>query len=243
MTSLERFVKRLVQVLEAGDPTGIHRPVSVADLRTEIMPYRTNRVALGLTNNDDYELLVIRLVAEEGDYVRTNPTGAAELARTEAGHSNPNLDLVEDLADVTLQIGAEGLARIAAVPDQPDSVAPAEAAPSLPDEAPSPAPAESELLPKREIIPRPEPEPEFEPLAETIDVEAPIAAEPPPHQLDGTTCRSCHLTLPEHRSVAFCPFCGTRQGTPRCSKCGSEIEAGWRHCITCGYLVPPGAFA
>ena len=77
MNDLERFVKRLVERLEARDPTGLYRPVNIGDLRTSIMPYRLNRSALELSSHEDYELLVLRLVAEEGGLSKTNPPEAA----------------------------------------------------------------------------------------------------------------------------------------------------------------------
>ena len=118
MTDLVRFVKRLVEVLEAKDPTGVHRPLTVAELRGSVFPYRTQRSPLGLTSAEDYDLLVLRLVAEEGEFVRTNPSEAAVRAREEAASINPNLDLVEDLGDATIQIGAAALVRILAAVDE-----------------------------------------------------------------------------------------------------------------------------
>ncbi|MDX2058813.1 MAG: zinc ribbon domain-containing protein [Gemmatimonadales bacterium] len=115
MTPLERFVKRLVEVLESRDPGGVHRPLSVADLRGSILPYRQHRAAIGLTNSEDYEILVLRLVAEEGGFVRTYPPESAERARAEVAHPNPDVDLVESMDDTTVQIGAAGLARILAI--------------------------------------------------------------------------------------------------------------------------------
>lgn len=113
MTDLERLVKKLVEVLLTRDPTGVHRPVTIADLRHQILPYRTHRAALGIMSVEDYELLILRLVAEEGEYVRTNPPSASERAKKELATPNPNIDLVDEFGAVTIQIGAPSLARIA----------------------------------------------------------------------------------------------------------------------------------
>jgi hypothetical protein len=34
--------------------------------------------------------------------------------------------------------------------------------------------------------------------------------------------------------VNFCPHCGVDQARARCPACQANVEAGWRHCITCG---------
>jgi predicted RNA-binding Zn-ribbon protein involved in translation (DUF1610 family) len=51
---------------------------------------------------------------------------------------------------------------------------------------------------------------------------------------DKATCGYCGTDLPEGRAVKFCPKCGQNLAVSRCPACGSEIEEGWRFCITCG---------
>src|SRR5215213_1415309 len=109
---LERFVRRLVASLEARDRNGVHRPLPVAELRNRILPYRFHRAGLGLSSNEDYELLVLRLVAEEGGWVRTLPVEAADRARREIAEANPNLDLTDELGEATVQIGAATIGRL-----------------------------------------------------------------------------------------------------------------------------------
>lgn len=52
--------------------------------------------------------------------------------------------------------------------------------------------------------------------------------------VQGGTCKSCGRTLPLHRQVIFCPFCGQEAGGRHCTDCGEELEPGWRYCVTCG---------
>lgn len=279
MTDLERFLLRLVDVLEARDPGAVHQPLTVADLRETVLPYRANRSALELSAIEDYEALVLRLIAEEDGMVLTYPADSAELARAELAGPNPDLDLTETLSDTTILIGAEGLARVLALrtrrppadpgPDDapPDAGEPvAEAAEptsesdadtesgeppagregsSEPPETDRPPVAlfAGQVLPARSIPL----EEEFEPLADSVSVDdlvsgtagfapASSAGPPPP------SCPTCRAELPAHRPVSFCPFCGDQVGRYRCSRCGSEVEPGWRHCITCGHAVSPGTF-
>ena len=55
MTDLERFARRLVEMLELRDPDGVHRPLAVAELRETVVPYRAHRAALGVTSAEDYD--------------------------------------------------------------------------------------------------------------------------------------------------------------------------------------------
>lgn len=259
MTDLARFVKRLVEVLEARDPAGVHRPLSVADLRGTVFPYRTQRSSLGLTSAEDYDLLVLRLVSEEDDFVRTYPPESAARARDEAAAINPNLDVVEDLGDATIQIGATALGRIQAMVEELSaqaleflevSEAPRPAPEPVLTEWAAPPSAAAPMMAAPVTVPDPE-LPVFEPIAETIDIaiEPPAPPVPPveptpmampiaPLVPAPPTCRACHATLPERRAVMFCPFCGERQGPATCARCGTELEPDWRHCVECGQAVP-----
>ncbi len=250
MTDLERLVRRLVEVLERQDPDSIHRPIGIGELRGHLLPYRTHRGALGVSSSEDYELLVLRLLAEEGDFVRTNPPAAAARARDEVASPNPNLDLVEELGDATVQIGAPGLARINELVDDPPlprhrvsadlpfiEVEPPrpEAVLGPPPPPPPPSPAPVAVEPAIVEIPQ------FEAL-EPVTVPAPEAAPDLPTG-PSDKCPACSGVLPTGRSVIFCPFCGHQIGVGRCAVCGAELEPGWRHCITCGHRAGPTAVA
>jgi hypothetical protein len=232
VTDLERFAHRLASLLGAEGSDGIGRPVSVAELRGSLMPYRTNRTMLGVASSEDYELLVLRLIAEEAGLVRTSPAAAAEQAREEVASPNPNLDLLERLGQVTIQLdlgaretGAEGDARpseTAAAVDEPVSI-------PLPA-ATTPLPAATTPLPASAAINAPPPEvPLFESLERAPE---PVSASP-------GACPSCSAELPAARVVIYCPSCGLRIGESRCPSCGTALEAGWRHCITCGRSTGP----
>jgi Double zinc ribbon len=283
VTDLELLVRWLVDRIQEKDPDATHRPVTLEDVRRALLPYRAYRNSLRLSSVEDYDLLLLRLCAEEGDYVRTNPPEAAERCRQEVAGPNPDLTLVSELDEVTVQIGAGALQRIlslevddlpsaAAEPVQPpsdlpllplDAPEPPTAGPMLeeaglgPPVAPEPlAPATSGPGPRR---PRPEPMPGRDPtlprepappsepklrLSRPEPMPKPVlrlsrpepdppeppksAAEPAP------TCPRCRESLPRTRRVVFCPFCGERVDPLRCSRCGTELEPGWKHCITCG---------
>jgi hypothetical protein len=216
---LERFVRRMVAVLEASDPELLRRPIAVVELRERLVPYRAHRAALGLSSAEDYELLVLRLVAEEGDFARTTPSSAAGRAREEVASPNPDLDLVEQLGDATIEF----LLDVRAIAEEP------EAAPVAPLPPPPPPPSPPSLPPLPPLPPPPPPPPLFEAL-EPVPEAAPMPAAT-------AACPSCSAPLPSGRVVVFCPFCGVQVGAKRCPGCGTEIERDWRHCITCGKAI------
>jgi hypothetical protein len=243
MTDLERLVARLIEVLRNRDATSLHRPLTVADLRNTVLPYRLHRSAIRLSSAEDYELLVLRLVAEEDGWVRTFPPEAAAKARTEVASPNPDLELVEALGGATVQIGAATVARFDEAPVEPPRASTwAAAPPPIPAVEVPPIP---EVSPPPEVVappavapaPPPPPVPVVEiPMFESVTVES--AA--PPLEPDSPTCEACHEALPSHRPVVFCPFCGRQVGVLRCSRCSEEIEPGWRHCINCGLAAGSG---
>jgi hypothetical protein len=243
MSDLDRFVHVLVEALRARDPAGVHRPLAVGDLRGSVLPYRLHRTALGLSAAEDYDLLVLRLCAEEGGFVRTFPPEVAERCREEVTGPNPDLRLVEELGAATIQIGAASLARVLAREPHPDPAPPARRGrfadwtaetrqlSAEPGVAP-PAARTAEVTP-----PRPAPPPAAPPPP-SVSPAGPAAAAPSPAIPPAAAgCRFCGSRLPSGRLVVFCPHCGERIEPMRCRGCGTELESGWRHCITCGAPV------
>ena len=184
----------------------MHRPVSVGALRETILPYRHHRRALGLASVEDYESVLLRLVAEEGGYVKTVPAAAADRCRGVLADSNPDLGVLDEVADSTIQVTSIMAGRI--VPDEGIGAAPG---------AP---PAEPVIAPPR--------------VARREDTGDPIAAprEDRPAITDG--CAHCAKPIPSGRPVVFCPWCGERLIPFTCSRCGTHLDSDWKHCITCG---------
>ncbi|HJU74603.1 MAG TPA: zinc ribbon domain-containing protein [Gemmatimonadaceae bacterium] len=51
------------------------------------------------------------------------------------------------------------------------------------------------------------------------------------------TCRYCSGMLPVGKNIVFCPHCGHDLTVQHCPACNTELEIGWRFCITCGRQV------
>jgi len=194
MDELTRFARLLVERL-ATRPEGVQRPVSVAEIRKSVLTYRGQRRALGLDNVEDYETVLLRLVAEERGYVKTQPAAAAARCREELGQPNPDLGLLDDIAAVTVQVTS-----LAAGSSVENGAEPSAAPPRVPAPEPPARPAER----SEEAV---------------------------------TDCRFCQTRIPTGRTVTFCPWCGERLIPLTCSRCGTEVESQWRHCITCGLPV------
>ena len=200
MDELTRFARILMERL-ATRPEGVSRPVSVAEVRKSVLPYRAQRKALGLDSVEDYETVLLRLVAEERGYVKTSPAATAARCREELGQGNPDLSVLDSIADSTIQVTSLAAGKVVdGGPPEPAAAPPAEAAKP---EAPAPT------------------------------LEPPRAAASASH----ATCKFCGGKLPLRRTVTFCPHCGERLIPLTCERCGTELESGWKHCITCGAPV------
>ena len=220
MDELTRFAQRLVEQLGASRE-GVHRPVEVAELRDTVLPYRTHRRALGIESVEDYETVLLRLVSGERGYVKTVPAEAAERCRQELAESNPDLAVLDEVSGATVQITSMA-AQISG--DGADARTGGQA-----DEADKPkAPLKAERPVKKQVH------------------SAPSSAPPVPSELSASsvdsassavTCPHCQHSIPSGRQVVFCPWCGKRLIPFTCARCNTELDSGWKHCITCGAPV------
>lgn len=239
MDELTRFARRLVEQLTASKE-GVNRAVPIGQIREKILPYRTHRRALMLESVEDYETVLLRLVAGERGFVRTQPPAAAKRCQDELAGANPDLGLLDELADSTIQITSLAAAQIVgddgevtlSEPKEPAAARPqgdkvqyrrtAELAVSL-SEAKGPV---SPAAPAPSAASRPQGD----------NAPAPSAA-PRPQGDTQAECRHCHHVMPAGRTVVFCPWCGGRLIPFTCARCQTELDSEWRHCITCGAPV------
>lgn len=112
MTDLERFFERLVRNVAAIDQQRVREPIAVASIKTSILPYRTNRRALGLEGTEDYEELLVRLVSGEGGLVTTVPQDVADWCKRQMSSLSPDLSGIPGQAAATITVNPEALARI-----------------------------------------------------------------------------------------------------------------------------------
>ena len=183
MTEVEKFFRRLVSTLAASSPARLQGPLLLDDITGSILPYRTHRRALELDTVEDYEGVLLRLCAGEGDLVWTEPEDARKRFVAESRSNNPDLTALYAFENVYLSFQPEPLLWALAPDPRADYAPPA---PPLEASLPEPEPPEPEVVEESvlvlgtaqlEMSPRPE---ESDPALADEMVEA---AEPPTAQL------------------------------------------------------------
>jgi len=112
VTDLDRFFERLVRNLAAIDIELVRKPIKVLDIKTSIMPYRTNRRALGLESAEEYEELLVRLVSQEGGLVTTTPPDVADWCARQMSSLTPDLSGIPGQAAATITVSPEAIGRV-----------------------------------------------------------------------------------------------------------------------------------
>lgn len=208
----ERIFRELVRALKERDAALLGGPIQISAIYQDIVPYRTHRDVLGFDTIEDYETALLALLAGAYNYVTVHPPEAQEALAAEAAAVNPDLSAYRAYAAAAVRINPQAVRNV----EQPDEAyAPPEAKAERPvwefDEPPA--------------APTPEPKPEPEPVRASVPGVSAV-------------CRNCGHSLPLHRQVVYCPFCGKLAGTPVCARCGAELEIGWRFCVECGAPAP-----
>lgn len=221
MTDLERLAAAALAQWRGEGRTG-GGPMSVGLLFDQILPYRHARRLLGIDASEDYEALLLRLIAEEEGIATVVPADAAEMARTTIASKLPDLDVLQLLRAAELTLTPDAVRRLEGVLPMP----------------PRAAMIESEREPgyEAEVIPLPTAQADATRVAPST-----APAGPPPEFLTAVqfmppsgSCWSCSEALPAGRAVNFCPFCGADQRPPTCTSCGAGVERQWKHCPDCG---------
>jgi predicted RNA-binding Zn-ribbon protein involved in translation (DUF1610 family) len=230
MDDLDRVFHRLVSNIRHRHPEYLTLPFTVQELYETLIPYRHHRRELGIETNQDYEIAMSRLLSGERDYLLTDQSMRDKLkAEIESGHGDPGA--FREFANAKVSLAPEALRRIRALTasgTETGAGAPASegsANPAVPAPQPvnatfpvsSPAAAAPSVASSTES-------PRSQPVALSSLLNAPVP--------EG--CRFCGGTLPEGRSVVYCPHCGNNLSVSRCPACGSELEKGWKFCVTCG---------
>jgi hypothetical protein len=251
VTEVERFFRRLVSTLAATAPARLQGPLPLDDITGSILPYRAHRRALELDTVEDYEAVLLRLCAGEGDLVWTEPEEARKRFVEESRSANPDLTALYAFEYVHLTFRPEPLlwalapdprADFRPPPEPMDHVPVADFEPEI-DESEPPEPvlvlgtAQFEGLPDTDEVGAAPDE------AATLEEAAALEEAGPEDGLESAaesvapTCPYCGGSLPTGRTVNFCPHCGQSQTQILCPECRSEVEPGWRHCVNCGAAV------
>jgi len=205
--------------------------VGVAELHKRLIPYPLCRETLGLATKAEYDLALLRLLADEAR-VRVTERGLRETVRRELEAPEPSLGILQRFAASEVQL----LLATAAAPP------PEAPAPSAPPVRPEPVPRPKEPTRRPPPAAHETERRDTDRIPGLDDLER--LPEPPgerpstPSGEAAASCRACRASLPARDGLRFCPRCGADQTRWTCPGCGAEVEKGWRYCAMCGTLQP-----
>ncbi len=266
MTDLERLFRLMVQQLAATDPARLHRPLTVAELTGDVVPYRSSRRVLAIETAEDHDALLLRLLSGEGNFVHLMHDDVRRRFELEARSANAELDVLREFSKAQFLITAEALARTLG---DGIIVAPIPQPPAPPPRPPAPLPPAAAFVSSTAITPPARPSIPKPVIGAVVDIpldavrlsmpelddlvarhtKPPTPPSRPSRPVErntrpverivpaATSCSYCGGGLPAGRAVHFCPHCGQSQTVTLCPGCGSEVEIGWRHCVNCGSAV------
>lgn len=226
MTEIERFAALLLAEMRA-EGARPEAALGVGALLDRTFPYKMARRTLQLESAEDYEAMVLRLIAEEAGIVVTEPADAAEMARTTLASRIPDLDVLRLLRSASVTFTDDAITRLDGVrilPSKPPESATADVAFEATPESIEPSLERERVFPIRRHT-------------EVADATR-VATPPPP--IGAATCWSCGAPPPPGRRMNFCVACGADQRAPTCGGCGAAVERSWKHCPDCGQVLGGG---
>lgn len=238
MDDCERLYRRLVHNVRAATPDLLTRPFEVAQLYQQLVSYRENRSALGFASNDEYELALLQLLSGARGFLEGEPEMQHAL-RAELESPNPDLTAYRAFATSAVRFGVAPLrdAMLRPTPEGSRAVS----APSPQDQfAIAARPTESVETTPESVVAQPPaparpPHPAAPPQPPAASVPPMPVSRPAPSPAKTTRgCQYCGGGLPDGRDVVFCPTCGHNLTVKHCAACSTELEVGWKFCITCG---------
>ena len=234
MDELDRMFRRLVHNIRAGHPDMLSRPFEVSAIHQHIIPYRLNRVELGIDSAEEYEVTLMRLLSGARGLLQGDPDMQAAL-QAELESPNPDLSIFRAWGTAAVSVSATAVRALDAESppavrgSQPMATRQAEMAGRATVEvtASGASPAAVASPPSSPVVTTRPPRP------------APMPAKPAPVRQSAPAhgCRYCGGELPDGREAHFCPHCGQNLSVKQCPACSTELEVEWQFCITCGRQV------
>jgi hypothetical protein len=242
MDDVERMYRHLVRTIRSTSPQLLTQPFQVADLYATILPYRLHRRDLGLETNQDYEMAMLELLSGGRGYLVVDDRMREVLGGT-LKSPNPDPQLIREFASSRVSLAPDAVRTIdpEALPEPVSTsapTAPAGVPAAEPETAPFRVAASAAPTAARATASAPAPAPGA-PRPSGTSASAPAAVSRRPSKpitisSTGETCPHCKGELPAGRQINFCPHCGQDLTVQHCPACGSELEHGWKFCVTCG---------
>ncbi len=250
MDDLDRVFHRLVSNIRHRHPEYLTLPFTVQELYETLIPYRHHRRELGIETNQDYEIAVTRLLSGERDYLQADPEMRDKLqAELASPHADPGG--FREFAGAKVSLAPEALRRIRAltVPAGATGTPAASTTAQGAGQSTGDTSAIGSVLPAgatgsgAAVSATPAPG-GFSATFPLSSATAGESARPTPAAIPSMLnaavpegCPFCSGTLPEGRTVIYCPHCGNNLSVSRCPACGGELEKGWKFCVSCGRSV------
>lgn len=224
MDDVERMYRHLVRTIRANFAPYLTQPFEVGELYQTILPYRLHRRELGLETNQDYELALMDLLTGAHGYLVVDQK-MCDVLKAEQATSNPNTARIREFASSHVALAPEQLQAL-------DSGAHARmsgGSATISREAAAPMRASS-----ASVTPHASTRTSESNTSPTAADAARRSAKPVTVPETGEDCAFCKGALPAGRQISFCPHCGQDLTVVHCPACGSELERGWKFCVTCG---------
>jgi predicted RNA-binding Zn-ribbon protein involved in translation (DUF1610 family) len=216
--------RHLVRTIRAKFAPLLAQPFEVGELFQTILPYRLHRRELGLETNQDYELVMLSLLAGTRGYLVVDDKMRDVLAASLAS-PNPDPSIIKNFASSHVALAPETLHRLDAEGRASGTQGAVGATPARAS-SPGPHRTASGSMPA---------------TGSTPGAGNGVSTEPsqrrtmrPMTVTTGEHCAFCKGELPTGRQISFCPHCGQDLTIIHCPACGSELERDWKFCATCG---------
>jgi Double zinc ribbon len=206
MDDLDRLFQRLVHNIRNGHAEYLSVPFTVQELYDTLVPYRHYRRDLGIDTNQDYEAAVMRLLSGENGYIRSDQA-MQERLKKELATPHPDLGAFRDYAETRISLAPQAVQKLGvSIPAQNAGgfAVGTRTAGGQGNGSPAAEGGTSFSIPSLTTL------------------------EPP------SGCRFCGGTLPEGRTVTYCPHCGQNLAAKHCEGCGAELDLTWKFCVNCG---------
>ena len=248
MDDVDRMYRHLVRTIRATSPQLLTQPFQVGDLYTTILPYRLHRRELGVETNQDYEMAMLELLSGSRGYLAVDDRMREELGAT-LKSPNPDPSLIRNFSTARVALSADVLDKL----EERNTTAPPEPTgtpltiPIAPIKEPDTASfraASAATTTSASAAAAPPSQPSSSTTAPRASASMASAAsasggarrviKPITVSPTGEQCPHCRGELPAGREIVFCPHCGQDLTVLHCPACGSELEHGWKFCVTCG---------
>jgi hypothetical protein len=113
MDPIDRMFNTLVRTLRAKQPALLKSPFTVGELHQHILPYRHYRRELEMETNQEYELVLMQLLAGERGYLDVDERLRDGLGK-ELRNLSPEPSRVREFADAQVSVNASAQAKVPA---------------------------------------------------------------------------------------------------------------------------------